>query len=440
MFYLIRLKRDASGELIQEPIPEAGTFEKGSDAGREAKVWEARLGVKVQCRRKSQAPDWRAREKQRIEAGHYRPLPDGWTLQPIADHFAHIAPSDHTKIEFTESEDLAIIDRRTILSPGRYISRFYPEIDDNTRRKLIASIDPNSDLYFAYTREEIAMVYKTGPSSCMDGSHNFRHLPCMPVEAYAGGDLAVVYTKNSRGQIQSRAVCFPAKKLYGRCYGDQQRLSAALDAEGWTYVRNFMDDERRFMNGAKLLKIEADKGQGTYVMPYLDDINYAVDKGDHFLSTSSITNDDIFIQCGGTGGYSPLFRYCPKWNGPMPAHDFAFVEGVNQWWSRRAISEHAFTCAGSNKIYPREQRVPMADGRYWSEAHFKEHGAFCSITGRRFPKSELVMRDDKWIHPDNERLTATKAAEARGGNKTSARMSPYYIIDDIPYDPIRRAS
>jgi hypothetical protein len=92
-----------------------------------------------------------------------------------------------------------------------------------------------------------------GPSSCMDGEHDFHNLVRWPTAPYGAGDLAVAYTKNANGRIQSRCLCWPEKKLFGRIYGDFQRMKAAMEAEGFPdYTANgkvFTDDGEVFAYG-----------------------------------------------------------------------------------------------------------------------------------------------------------------------------------------------
>src|SRR5262245_57468354 len=142
MFYLVRLDRDADGNLVETPLPDFGTFDKGADAAKASKAAAAKLaGAKVQCRRIAQAGDWRAAMEKRFESAELLPLPPKWNLERVKDHFAHLSKLDQTLIGYIDTEEHGIIYKVTVLTPGRYISRFYPDIDDNQRRHLIAAID-----------------------------------------------------------------------------------------------------------------------------------------------------------------------------------------------------------------------------------------------------------------------------------------------------------
>lgn len=404
-FFLVKLEADGSGNLVDVPLPDFGPYETGSEAAKHAKNLTSLLGHKVQPRRINQAGDWRQRQNARFADGTLKPLPATWDLEPIKDHFAHLA-KDPTKIAFTENEELGAIDRVTVLSPGRYLSRFYPDVDDAHRRTLIALIDPCGEIHFARTREEIARVYKTGPESCMDGEHDFDELPCWPTEPYAGGDLAVAYTVNNRGRIQARAVCWPDKKQFGRVYGDVQRLKAALLSEGFEEIRSC---GKRF-DGARLLKIPVNNGDecNEFVMPYFDDIEWIVDMGDHFITSSAKPAPDKLVsKGGGTGGYMTLMKWCPKLEDFYSVSDFTFIHGVNQEWGPTARHRHAFMCQATKTFWPLTERVTMYHGEYWSKQYFAEHGEVCSHTGWNCRKEDMVSVMGRRVHRDYATLAMT---------------------------------
>ncbi|WP_316207481.1 hypothetical protein [Bradyrhizobium sp. SZCCHNR3118] len=388
------------------PLPDHDPFEKGPDAAKAAKALTEQLGYKVQPRRMTQAPDWRARQRERIATGELKPLPAAWDLPEIVDHFAHLDPRDPAKIAYTASPEHGTIDRTTSLTPGRYISRFFDPISDEHRRKLIAAIDPSGEVFFATTAEEITRIYKTGPKSCMSGEYadNFALLPAWPSEAYAAGDLALAYQINASGSIQSRALCWPEKKIFGRMYGDPARLQPALEAEGYRYIRNdnTVDGNNKLESivGAKLKKIPTGRRDDEFVVPYFDDIKVAIDMGDHFVSAEAGEIGQVYIVSGGSNtGVSVLHKFCPKLDQSFPAREFLFVHGANQEWSKKAIEKFAFTCSGTGKLWSSEHKVRMATpGIYWSQEHFAEHGEHCTVTGKNHPKSEMVQKGELRVH------------------------------------------
>jgi hypothetical protein len=408
MFYLVRLDRDADNNLVETPLPDYGTFEKGADAAKASKAAAGQLGAKVQCRRIAQAGDWRSTIQQKFDDGKLKPLPAGWTLPPIKDHFAHV---EDIFIRFIESEEHGIIQKFTMLTAGRYISRFHEtngKMDDSERRRLIATIDPSDEVHFATTPEDIEYVYRNGPESCMDGKdgnvRNFCSLPMWPTSPYGAGDLAVAYTKNRQGRIQSRAVCWPEKKLLGRIFGDYDRMLKVMVAEGYDYIR---DDNRAVGNrkagvfiGAKLLKVPTGKKDDQFVVPYFDDIKVAIDMGDHFLTAEQGEAGKRWVASGSSSsGTSMLMGLCQKTNAPVEAKGIQFVHGVDEEWGIDAVRNHAFCCDRSKKYWPHEYKVVIGSGREtWSKEEFAEHGEYCLITRKNWPKDEMVQLGELRVH------------------------------------------
>jgi hypothetical protein len=403
MFYLVRLDRDGSGNLVETPLPDYGTFEKGADAAKASKTAAGSLGgAKVQCRRIAQAGDWRAAMAKRFETGELLPLPSKWDLAPIADHFAHISAQDSNLIGYLDTEEHGIIYKVTVLTAGRYISRFYPSVGDDKRRHLIAAIDPTGEIYYAWDADDIEEVYRDGPSSCMDGEHSFDHLPVWPTQPYGAGDLAVAYTKNKDGDIQSRAVCWPEKKLFGRIYGDFQRMKAAFEAEGYISMRDdntvHGNKKQQTFVGAKLLKIPTGQDH-EYVMPYFDDIKVAIDMGDHFVIAEQGELGRKWVSSGGSDtGLALLQTLCPRRNVATKVRDMRFVHGVNEEWSQDAIRSETFVCGGNGKLYPHEFKVIMGHDVPWSKEHFEQNGEHCTVTHKDWPKDQMVQLGDKRVH------------------------------------------
>jgi hypothetical protein len=405
-FFLVRLEPGVDGKMVDVPIPDFGPYEKGPEAAKFAKQLSEQLGFKVQPRRSSQAPDWRARQAQRLEDGTLTRLPAKWDVAPITDHFAHLEPAKHPgMICFTENEDLGIIDRFTVLTPGRYLARYYGAMSDSEQRRLIAAVDPSGQLFLAWTPEEIVRVYKEGPSSCMDGIHNFDKLPVHPTYVYGAGDLAIAYTMNAQNRIQSRAMVWPEKKLFGRVYGDVERMTALLLDEGYDSDRdcNSADGNGGHFNGVKLLKVLFENSTKA-VMPYLDDIALSVDAGDHWISVEttparSDTDHPDVCHSGGTSGYALIKQWCPKLLEYYDKDKFRYVRGVDQHWCLFAVSSYAFTCSQTNEIWPNEKKVQLRGGQLVCEEWFAEHGAVCEGSDEKCRARDLIEHEGKRVHP-----------------------------------------
>ncbi|MCA1379471.1 hypothetical protein I6F34_01380 [Bradyrhizobium sp. BRP05] len=417
-FYLVRLQPDASGNMVEVPLPDHDPYEKGSDAAKAAKTLTDIYGYKVQPRRMSQAADWRERQAKRLADGTLKALPAKWDLPPIKDHFAHLDPDRHPgMICFTENDQLGIIDRVTALTPGRYITRFYEteeKMADDRRRTLIAAIDPSGELQFAWTPEEIERVYKEGPSSCMDGTHHF-NTPVWPTSVYGAGDLALAYQVNAKGRIQSRCLVWPEKKLYGRIYGDVQRMTRALEADGYETERgedHSVDGNGGYLVGARLLKVLFDDGKNA-VMPYLDDIGCCIDGGDHWITAEYQPDADDaehpdMCFSGSTEGYTRVKRWCPKMGGYYDKLAFKRVRGAEEEWSQSAMYSYAFFCEETREHWTIEHKVVLDCGSLVCKEWFEANGAVCEATGNNIRKSEVVEFEGKKVSKRYKRRIETE--------------------------------
>ncbi|WP_315729878.1 hypothetical protein [Bradyrhizobium sp. SZCCHNRI2010] len=464
-FYLVRLEPDPDqpGVCTDVPLPDYGPYEKGSEAAKEAKRVGDLIGCRVQPRRMSQAGEWRERHRKALESGielgTLKRLPEKWDLPQITDHFAHLDPIHYPgMISFVASEEEGILDRYTRLTPGRYISRYYADhdIEDDKRRKLIATIDPSGELLFATTPDEIENVYKEGPDSCMDGDHEF-NTPVWPTSVYGAGDLAVAYTMNNRGRIQSRAVCWPAKKIYGRCYGDVQRIEKALEDEGFETTRDdhSVDGNGPTFVGARIMKVLM-LDENYAVMPYFDDLKYCIDAGDHWITVDERpglddTEHPDVCGSGGTNGYTKIQRWCQKEQYYHDKSGFALVHGVDEQWSLMAREKWAFRCAETKEWWPNEAKYrvvipgigPFDGPRNVSKKWFDEHGAICAKTKKACRKSDLVehegeMVSREWLKAEERRK---RRAEDWRGSYAGMKADNFFIDEadiykTIPLDPV----
>lgn len=198
-------------------------------------------------------------------------LADQEELPNEREHFARQCPNNPNLVRFFPTLTHAIQNKYVDIKPGRYYADHFgidPAVASATWRKLFVS----SDLLFATTTKEIEEVYTTGPSSCMahsrteyrynDGKHH-------PTAVYGdGSDLAVAYTKRY-GKINSRAVCWPEKKIYNRLYGDVEILRDLLHKAVYKPGHFY---------GAKLARLPYKLG---FVMPYIDNHSCVRDDETH---------------------------------------------------------------------------------------------------------------------------------------------------------------
>lgn len=153
------------------------------------------------------------------------------------------------RIAYYESLDKAVRDIRVVTTPERWATRAKGCSAEDARDFGAALkthfVETADHLYFARTVAEIQHVYAEGPSSCMDGSHDFQTLRGLdlevngdsvtsPVACYCSPDLAVAYLKRD-ARITARAVTNEKNKTWARCYGDVESLVKALEAADYLH-------------------------------------------------------------------------------------------------------------------------------------------------------------------------------------------------------------
>jgi hypothetical protein len=286
-------------------------------------------------------PEWRAREIARLSNGTYDPL--GWSLDPIEDHFAHYSVEQgQSMIAYTPDARKGETDIQVVTKPGRYLTKFYPHLSGDEVRWLACTLDKALEVRFAHSGEDIVTVYVNGPNSCMSHDLDEYSSHIHPVAVYGDGpDLQLAYLAssdlgNDNFRCSARALVWPAKKVYGRVYGDEHRLVPALAALGYKYGT---------LNGAHLQMIENDGRNGGYVMPYIDGCQRVTNKGDHFTIGGSLdaSSTDGVIQSG---------RYCPGLDRNVDDDvEFHYVRDLDDEYSETYTDDNCFMCEGSGNYY-----------------------------------------------------------------------------------------
>ena len=301
---------------------EVTLFDDGKEAEAVAQKLSEFTGNKWQVRRHIVDLRWLEREQKRFYDGTYHPVPwdsadwyrssKYWNL-----HFAHISVEKDTRIAFTANQDDGLADKQTRIKPGRYLEQFFNRVLDSDEIREWAAyfsvLHENIVVKFAKTADEMQDVYCNGPRSCMDGRHYKNgtfQVPIHPVRVYEGPDLAVAYLERAEddvrgficdtcdrteqgcaypdrpdgncgrnrrrdGKYSARCVVWPERKLYGKIYGDTDRLRLSLQREGF---------KAGSLMGARLQRIPH-KFNGTkgFVVPYIDDVRRVKDAGDHLV-------------------------------------------------------------------------------------------------------------------------------------------------------------
>lgn len=398
----------------------------GSEAQTIAKDWAKEYGRKYRVK-KVLNTEWRQREQHKFNTGTYTRLPwecHSWwhDSNAIAIHqfqYPHVSRKEPGMIAYVESEEKGMENIVTRIKPGRYLEQFkdilviYHVRAHDLVKEFDAEYAPR-ELRFATTEDEIQWVYENGPASCMsskqyrakngwgypepgewpDGYHACR--------AYAAGDLQVAWFAKDdekpikRGNVAARAVIWPEKKTYSRCYGDEYKLRDALKALGYKPAPPI---------GAKLLRKPY---ECKFIVPYIDigqesgaGSLYVQDKGDHLVIVNRGT--PLSYPASSTNGLSgsmvdasghPVMVGCCMRCGENPV-PFVHVmrDGTNhEDWCNSCVEQHAYRDAYDGRYYTPEFQAPveMADGSIWSTRVFQARGFTCQYSGGRYNRTEAV--------------------------------------------------
>lgn len=185
--------------------------------------------------------------------------------------YTHVRRSnDGTMWSFFASDEHAHAGRRTATRPARLLTRYRDAIlaqwasytDSFDTFAAEAANDWTLSLQpamcaWAEGADEIAEVYRHGPSSCMSGLHFDSSVH--PASVYDSPDVGVAFAKRGT-RIIARAAVNRLSDSYARIYGNVQALEPWLVEQG-------IERDGDGLDGCRLRHIEEG---GSIVMPYLD--------------------------------------------------------------------------------------------------------------------------------------------------------------------------
>lgn len=234
--------------------------------------------------------EWEYRERRRLSNGEYMQIPwvieDWWQTEyfkagsTINKHYSHISKTDKNLLAYTESEEKGQRDIQTQIRPGRYLTKFFPDLPQDVKEAACSDwkriIDPDA-LKIATDPDTIQWVYENGPPSCMSrpASSYTATGGIHPTRAYGNSDLAIAYVNSSKGTPIARSVVYPEKMIYGSIYGEEALLEPLLWEAGYE------QPDCKSFKGAKLTRIEGRRGYT--ICPYLDIADGVDDNGEHLI-------------------------------------------------------------------------------------------------------------------------------------------------------------
>ncbi len=251
-------------------------------------------------------------------------------------------------------------------------------------------------MLFARTEDEIEEVYVNGPASCMSHKLGDYQSHIHPVRVYAAGDVEIAYLKRDN-RVVARAVSVPEKKTYSTIYGDSGRMEPLLRKMGF---------KQGAPTGARLLKVvcfqdkKANKGAKAYVVPHVDGCGYYVDDGEFLRISNTETKKSgaRMFRAQGPNGLSEWMGFqCTN----CQADDLAASQIVKvvasptdssrlDCWCPSCSGRDAFKCPSSGYHVSKKYGEPMFDGALWWKRAISEHAFRCEGTGKLYPMAEQV--------------------------------------------------
>lgn len=353
--------------------------------------------------------DWQTRERLRFADHSYAPTPwheEPWYQARHDEHFCHISSKQAGKIAFTENAAKGQQDRQLIMSPGRYLHRYFSEHLDNEAiegwcARLSVQLEENA-LKITQDADEIEDVYVGGPSSCM--AHRADHFssPCHPVRVYAGPDIALAYI-GARDDAKARCIVWPGRNIYTNVYGDVSRLTLLLEQAG--YVAGSLD-------GARIQRIEHGD---YYVAPYIDQGDNFEDDGEYLIIGQGR------ISSSATTGLANIPWYCPNCDSDTDPHDSVHsIDGDEEQWCRDCFYNQTTYCDYNQRHYSDSENFIMVQTDHGSsnvlEDDAEDFGAVyvadrqewwdkdccrrCDGSGEWFHRDDLTDYHDEWLCDD----------------------------------------
>lgn len=346
---------------------------------------------------------WIEREAARLGNGFHEALP--WRFQSFWDYdaesmrFAHVAKKDPIKIAFTESPEKGMRDIQTVLTPGRYLERFYSDrLSSEEIRDLARSYATRLDtpeFCVARLSSEIVSIYRNGPNSCMSLSLDSYQSDVHPVSVYGYDDesdgpdsaLVLAYLRIDQ-RITARALISERDKTHMRLYGDTELLRKSLNAAGYHSANPF---------GYTVKAIEY---SGSYVMPYID-----AGETSGYGAADVKMRSGRFVICesgdhtaGETCGLlsepepEPEGEYCEYYEETRDEESYTVIvsdDGDMQSWCETACDNYATRLNG--RYYSDE--IVRSDGHGNSFIIGDDNYSYCDRTDEFWPSDEMVYCD-----------------------------------------------
>lgn len=310
----------------------------------------------------------------------------------------HVAKTEHgTQVAFAENEDKHRRDVFSKMRFGRYLAKYFPALDNEAVKKLVAKFGYDHDeivVQFGETEEEFIQAIDQGPSeSCMADLSFKGHIH--PAACYAAGDIKVAWLEDGE-RITARTLINKENKAFSRVYGDEEKLKPALEDMGYS-------QETGALVGCRLKKIANKEGEG-WIMPYVDagigsggGSLKVTDGGDYWMLGTS-GDHDTYAGYEGNGvlGGEPDYDYtCDHCGGGVDEDDQSYSDRHDRTLCRHCANRHYTYAAVSRNEHDwvRNEDVVKIGGEWvWDDYadEYAERKGYINAVER----GEYIDKDD----------------------------------------------
>jgi len=351
-----------------------------------------------------------------------------WTM-----HYPRVSEVDPSQVAFTPEEAWGEQDRQLRMKPGRYLQRYFGEVLEAhviEQWALQYSVEHEVQTFnVAMTPDEIEDVYLHGPSSCMSHLAGEYQSNEHPTRVYGAGDLGIAYL-GPMGSATARCLVWPEKRVYGRIYGDEARMQAALVAAGYTRADTF--------DGARLLYIEQDD---TFILPYLDSPTTCVDIERRERKQYLILRDRGDYE-GGTSDHTTGLQdagrsvWCERCENRVHPDDTTSVG--DETWCDDCAREYAATCRECCETSATDNMTVGPDDEYRCDQCHTNRFTTCDDCGEEIDRGEAKETPDgdgpycESCYADNVSTCDDCGEECKADDLTTAEDGKDYCEDCLP--------
>ena len=305
-------------------------------------------------------------------------------------------PQNAGNVAFAESPQKLVLDRFTVMKPGRYLSRFFPinlsEGDVKLWAERYAALFVPAVVQFVSGSDKHGWqhIYNVGPQSCMKGDS------AVQIYAHDKSVLRLAYIKDG-DTVVSRCIVRDDIKEYIRVYPSSDgpahtALREALEARGYTHGT---------LDGVLLDAVSYEGDSDKYVCPYLDS---GGGRGNYTCLGSVYRDGKEYLQVGSDGmdgqtqnGYVTAVpsMTCDDCDEGMDEDDATYIDRYERHVCQDCVDnnyERAIGRRGVENYYRTEDCICCKTNDEWYvEEYASDNGVYqCEMNGEWYKEEDMV--------------------------------------------------